>query len=654
MPITNIQHIDPELDNLISDFLFSLRYLLKNNNYFFSISNNVIDLTYAYGQSELLKEDHILIRTKHHAHINLSLYLPAQSIEPYLQLHLKNELECLRKLIELRLQLFYKEQWQRQCAYWSVKLSSDLSIEKLFMASLNYLNSFVDLSLETIIYTDLRRKKKIIAGQNLDELIIKAIESNIQQLAQIEQKPNVYKRVGNYFVYARISSLNCIYLVFAQEVHPVYHLALCLFINELLWLVNANNLLRHSEETLHHLSTAFINSLEARDPYTRGHSLGVKHYSLLIGQALGLNQAELSQLSMAALLHDIGKIAIPDYILLKPGRLSQAEYEIIKLHSVVGAELIASIPDLSPLAPIIKHHHERFDGQGYPEGLKGEQIPLLARIISIADVYDAILNKRVYHEPKNKLDALAILEQNAGSQFDPHLIAIALPEFKKHPIFTPKNKQKIPASLELARSEFFTKNKITGAKNQQALVEDAKVFELEVYFAGIRIRNFEYFNITLGKDKTNTLIRKLYDALVKEFDEEVVYQISPARFIIVWPYTWKKSRLLKHIHQVQTQLQFKIDFFLLREKFSAHKINTVLKEINIVDENYKILHTTFKTLSRLFREVVVVDKDYNLVYKKKMEQSKLQAILNREFKLHSIYNFGQIIGYVYYDNFYNI
>ena len=162
--------------------------------------------------------------------------------------------------------------------------------------------------------------------------------------------------------------------------------------------------------------------VEARDPTTYGHSENVAIISELIGKATGLSTRELADLRAAALMHDVGKVGIPDFILVKPCKLTEDEWKLMKTHSAKGAEIVGCIEGLANLVPVIRHHHEWYDGSGYPDGLKGEEIPLGARIISIADAYDTMTSERPYSEAMPQESALDELRRCAGTQFDPHLV----------------------------------------------------------------------------------------------------------------------------------------------------------------------------------------------------------------------------------------
>lgn len=164
---------------------------------------------------------------------------------------------------------------------------------------------------------------------------------------------------------------------------------------------------------------ALVNALEAKDSYTEGHSRRVTLHSLLLTYELGLEAEFRETIRLAGLLHDIGKIGIPEAILNKPDRLLPAEFELIKKHPVIGESILKSIPQLRDIPKAIRHHHERYDGTGYPDRLKGEDIPLISRILAVADTYDSITTDRPYRKAPGRDFALCELSRCRGTQFDP-------------------------------------------------------------------------------------------------------------------------------------------------------------------------------------------------------------------------------------------
>lgn len=171
---------------------------------------------------------------------------------------------------------------------------------------------------------------------------------------------------------------------------------------------------------------AITNALEAKDPYSYGHSSNVTDYTRLIAEDLSLSSLEKESIINAALLHDVGKIGISDAILLKPGKLTSAEWEIIRSHPLRGKEILEPLSFLEEALPSIYHHHERYDGQGYPDGLKGKEIPLGARILTVTDSYDAMNSDRPYRKRLSEEKCIAELNKSAGSQFDPQIVEVFL------------------------------------------------------------------------------------------------------------------------------------------------------------------------------------------------------------------------------------
>ena len=182
------------------------------------------------------------------------------------------------------------------------------------------------------------------------------------------------------------------------------------------------NLYRRLKDAFFHTAGALAEAVNSRDPYTGGHVRRVERYSLRLAEAAGLDAGEIEQLRLAAVLHDIGKIGIDDAILRKGGLLTRREEQIMRQHPVIGARIIGMADGMSSVAEGVRYHHERFDGGGYPYGLAGEAIPLKARIIAIADVYDALTTERPYKRAMEGGEALREVARGGGSQFDPRLV----------------------------------------------------------------------------------------------------------------------------------------------------------------------------------------------------------------------------------------
>lgn len=170
--------------------------------------------------------------------------------------------------------------------------------------------------------------------------------------------------------------------------------------------------------------TLLANVIEARDLYTRGHVERVQAYALELGRALDWPSDELVVLEYGALLHDIGKITVPETVLNKPGELTPGELVIMQEHTIAGGKIIRGLTHLKEALPYILYHHEKWDGSGYPEGLKGESIPLEGRLLALADVYDALTSERPYHRKMGFGDALALISRDIGKHFDPLMAGV--------------------------------------------------------------------------------------------------------------------------------------------------------------------------------------------------------------------------------------
>ncbi|MFZ5826918.1 MAG: HD-GYP domain-containing protein [Bacillota bacterium] len=177
-----------------------------------------------------------------------------------------------------------------------------------------------------------------------------------------------------------------------------------------------------SEETI----SALLGAVEAKSPHTANHLVRVGRYAGLLAGALDLPEAHVGHLERCGLLHDVGKLGVPERVLEKPGKLTSEEWGLIQLHPVIGASVIRGCPSLTPLLPAIAMHHERWDGKGYPYGAAGSAIPLEARILSICDAFDTMTSERPYKAPMAVEEACRHLSESAGSQLDPELVPIFL------------------------------------------------------------------------------------------------------------------------------------------------------------------------------------------------------------------------------------
>ncbi|MDX6620080.1 MAG: hypothetical protein QOK36_2466, partial [Gaiellales bacterium] len=169
--------------------------------------------------------------------------------------------------------------------------------------------------------------------------------------------------------------------------------------------------------------TSLARTIEAKDPYTGGHTERVRDFAMLLARELGLCEEDLRAVEVGSIIHDIGKIGVPDRVLLKPGKLDADEMEEIRRHPEISSYIVADL-DLPPIVhQMVRSHHERWDGRGYPDGLAGEEIPMAARIVGAADAFVAMTESRPYEGPRRHAEAVEELMQGAGSHFDPQVVA---------------------------------------------------------------------------------------------------------------------------------------------------------------------------------------------------------------------------------------
>ncbi len=193
---------------------------------------------------------------------------------------------------------------------------------------------------------------------------------------------------------------------------------------------------------------ALITAVEAKDPHSEQHAYHVAAYAERLGNRLHLSPSKLEIVVIAALLHDIGKIGVPDAVLTKPGPLTAEEYGLVKLHSAIGETILKPVGFLEPARTLVRHHHEWYDGRGYPDGLAGDRIPLGARILQVADSIDAMVTPRSYKSGRCADEVIAELVRCRGTQFDPAIADLAIDWLRQspHELLSPKNKAHAPMS----------------------------------------------------------------------------------------------------------------------------------------------------------------------------------------------------------------
>lgn len=280
---------------------------------------------------------------------------------------------------------------------------------------------------------------------------------------------------------------------------------------------------------------SFIKMMEQRDTYTSGHSERVAEYSKAIAQELGYNKEQCDLIYQAGILHDIGKILTPDSILLKPGALSKEEYALIQNHVTAGYEILSEVPMYQHLADIVYSHHEAFDGSGYPRALQGDEIPIFARIMAIADAFDAMTTNRIYKSRKEISQAIEELQELSGSKYDPTLVPAAIDVFQKVHLNDTLN-QNPTSELDEARFAYFFKDALTELYNHEYLdfiLQKHKIEKDFLCFNMVYLKKFTLYNKEYGWDGGDAFLHAFAQYLKYEFKDARVFRIFGDDFLIL-------------------------------------------------------------------------------------------------------------------------
>lgn len=296
-----------------------------------------------------------------------------------------------------------------------------------------------------------------------------------------------------------------------------------------------NSLLTEKTENYEETIYSFVNMIEQRDTYTAGHTWRVARYCKLIAREMGLADQQVRQLQKAAILHDIGKISTPDSVLLKPGKLERLDYDLIKLHVVAGYKMLSQIKMYKDLADIIRYHHERYDGMGYPDHLQGDQIPLLASVMVVADAFDAMTTTRIYKARKSVPEAIAELKTFSGSQFHPEVVKAAVKVLSN--VEAPPATTQMPKSkLEKRRFSYFYNDRLTGLYNEDYLkIVLQNNLETPEYSCMniVHLKNLLEYNKKEGWEKGNNLLKKFADELQAHCPQAMIFRIYGNDFAVV-------------------------------------------------------------------------------------------------------------------------
>ena len=344
---------------------------------------------------------------------------------------------------------------------------------------------------------------------------------------------------------------------------------------------------------------SFVGMVEQRDTYTAGHSNRMAEYAKLIALEMGYSQEECELLYRASILHDIGKIATPDNVLLKPGKLSKLEYKLIQEHVVASYDILARIPMYKNLADIIISHHERYDGKGYPHGLKEDEIHPLSQIMIVADAFDAMTTNRIYKGRMNIAEAIEELKKCSGTQFHPTVVKSAIKALKNVELYDTVN-QLPKTDLEKERFSYFYRDQVTKVYNSDYLkfILSQNKFDKEyICINTLYMHNFHQYNKINGWNKGDKLLDSFAEYLIANFESSLIFRIYGNDFV-----------LLSKEHQ-------DIDM----EKLNKLKI---LTENNITLSNYHInsREKDIVEIDMLFKNQISVDPNFRSIVTSKGHQ----------------------------------
>jgi len=320
---------------------------------------------------------------------------------------------------------------------------------------------------------------------------------------------------------------------------------------------------------------ALVDMIERRDSYTGGHSKRVAQYARLIADAYGFNDEECSEIYKATILHDIGKIAIPDSVLLKPGKFNKHEMGIMKNHVVFSEAILKKIPIVNKLAFDVSCHHERVDGSGYPRGLKGDEIPVIGTIVAISDTFDAMTTNRIYKGRKDKYEAIEMLKNLSGTTFDTKVVDVAVQVLKSTIIDIHAN-QLPKTAIEKERFSYYYKDQVTLSHSESylELILGSALNEEYIYLVLLELRNFNTYNQKNGWDNGNVLLMNFSKFILDKYTDSLVFRVHGDDFVIL-------SR------SVLDNISFELEF---TEFFIDCNVNVDVSEFDIQKDGIKSIN----------------------------------------------------------------
>ena len=324
-----------------------------------------------------------------------------------------------------------------------------------------------------------------------------------------------------------------------------------------------------------------VGVVEKRDTYTAGHSSRVADYAELIAKKMQYSESDQHILHRAGMLHDIGKVAIPDSVFLKPSKLSRNEYKLIQQHATISYEMLENISLFDDIKEIVRDHHEHYDGSGYPRGQLGDDTPMLAQILTLADSFDAMTTDRIYKGRKSVKEALLEIAKLSGKQFNPKIVQVALVALKDV-IIDHTQHQNPETLLEKERFSYFYKDALTNVFNEGYLrLEIKNIFITEKIVGWLSLNNFHAYNKAKGWSEGDALLRELGDMI--KTDATQVYRFYGDNFLIVLDakddFTLLKDQIDALLSQKKVGYKLKMSNADATQENSVESLEDVLKKL---------------------------------------------------------------------------
>jgi len=340
--------------------------------------------------------------------------------------------------------------------------------------------------------------------------------------------------------------------------------------------------INEQEELYEQYVYGLVNVVEKRDTYTAGHSTRVADYAVKIAKKMGYSDEECHNLHRAGMLHDIGKIGIPDSVFLKPSKLSSAEYTLIQSHVTLSYEMLKDISIFKEIKEIVRNHHEHFDGNGYPRGLRGDDTPILSQILALADAFDAMTTDRIYKGRRSVQEALQEIAKLSAKQFNPTILPFALKALGSVMVNSSLN-QSPTSRLENERFSYFYRDALTEVYNEESFNASTDLLQTFPYLTWVSLHEMHQYNKTHSWQDGDTILQNVAKTLQTiTHDDGKIYRFYGDNFLLITHKEVQMETLEENLHDIttKTDIKFSIKMTAL-SKEEAQKIKSLENALQI-------------------------------------------------------------------------